>query len=194
VNGNSQTQTETCSSTVPLVNIGVALWTAENGYLSQGGQVLRLPFEFQLPPMIPAGTCTGRHSWIKYFVEVTGERHGMLHSNRTVAQDFTVQATATPDQMNATAQLQAGWAGPWNTFTEFKEIRRMLWGEHSRVQVDVSSFCSRLCPPLIMRTARVPTTLFVPAWRSDPCRAHRHHGDQDHEKGGHAARRVRRAS
>jgi hypothetical protein len=136
IGGRAEVHSETCRSSVPLVSAELTLWS--EGRSGSHERALRLPFEFTLPASLPAGSFQAdKKGTISFALEVTAKRHGLFHGPRRAGQVFGVLAAATPAQLDAAARLRAGWAGQWREVHEEKQIRKGIWGDHSRVQAQV---------------------------------------------------------
>jgi hypothetical protein len=108
--------------------------------------IVRLPFEFFLPPGLPPSfySVGGSDSAIvSYSVEVVAHRRGLFRLNKRVAQILVVLPTATPDQIEMAMQVRRGWNGPWTTTNHVESVRKHFWNDKSRLEVHV---CVSLYP------------------------------------------------
>lgn len=125
---------------IEVARENVSVWTKGTAYPEQGSEVLRLPFQLQLPVDVqPSCQFSGvyKKAYVAYFLEVVGVRTGVLSANRRVMRPFAV----VPNDIsgaNLRCSLQSGWTGAYDTLERFEKIRRGLWGGYADVEMEVS--------------------------------------------------------
>lgn len=128
---------------VDLMDDRRLLWKNGDTYPPQGTHILRLPFQFKLPDILPpscdypcylAGS-QGRGT-VGYFVEVVGKRSG-LHRSRKASSVFPVIPWDTAGASVHAGLIVRGWSGNWRETRETKDIRKGFRGERSKVEVTV---------------------------------------------------------
>ncbi|KAI0783742.1 hypothetical protein C8Q75DRAFT_725249, partial [Abortiporus biennis] len=122
-----------------IVKENISLWTKGSAYPPADSQILRLPFQFQLPYDVqPSCEFTGLYKYARvgYSVEAVGVRQGVLHLNRRIERPFSVVA---PDSAGSPTRnaLLVGWLGDWNTIERSDKIRRGLWGGYADVRMEL---------------------------------------------------------
>lgn len=131
----------TYRSTKDLAHDDKILWTqAEGRYPPAGSNILRLPFEFQIPRDAASSFHTEdyrQEATISYGIEVVADRPGILRFNRRLGSVFPVLSMATREEAEDAFRLRQGWNGEWKTVERSEEIRKHLWGERSSVQAQV---------------------------------------------------------
>ncbi|KAH9854832.1 hypothetical protein C2E23DRAFT_901776 [Lenzites betulinus] len=135
--GNDATYTQT----IPLVRDDVSIWCHGAAYPPPGSDVMRFPFQLQLPPNVPPSfqnSSVARLSAIRYAVTAVGVRPGALHFNRRISVPLVVvpadhAGVVVREKLGAIAAS----GGTYERSAAYKEekIRRGLWGDYSTVQV-----------------------------------------------------------
>lgn len=125
--------------TIEVTKENLSVWTKGSAYPPSGSEVLRVPFQLQLPLDVePSCQFAGfyKKGHIAYFVEAVGVRKGMLTSNRRSMRPFAVVPN---DPVGATlrAALQAGWRGQFDTHRRCEKIRKGIWGGYANVEIEV---------------------------------------------------------
>ena len=102
---------------IELVKENVSVWTKGSAYPPSGSDILRVPFQLQLPLNIqPSFEMSSfyKEGFIGYFVEVIGSRRGVLVPNRRIVRPFAV-VTSDPEGVSLRESLLAGWTGAVGT-------------------------------------------------------------------------------
>jgi hypothetical protein len=122
----------------PLVRDEATLWTNQQ----PGSGILELPFEFTLPTDLPPAFHAHSSHWYKatvsYAVQVVAERPGFLRFNRRIGQTFPVLPLAADEQAKVAARLSRRWDGDWKTSEKTELVRKGLWGDHAKVEGQVT--------------------------------------------------------
>jgi len=142
-----------------IVREEYSIWRKGTNYPPSNSDTLRLHFQFKLPDNSPPSIQTAkRQGWarVQYRVKVVGVRPGMLQSNRRIARVFPV-VTADPTGVSNRLALERGWKDHWTTKQLRKEVRKGIWGAHSRAYIEFS-LPSLSSLPLF---TRIPLTLRV---------------------------------
>ncbi len=144
-NTNAMT-TQSHKQRIEVARQNVSIWRKGRAYPPSDSDVLRIPFQLQLPLNVPP-SCqySGGHKKanIGYFVEVVGVRPGLLSSNRRMLRPFAV-VPPDPAGVAIRASLQANWiGGACNTIRRTNNIRQGIWGDYSKVKLEVCFFPSQ---------------------------------------------------
>ena len=133
----------TLEEKVTLAHDTISLWSRGGAYPNPGTDVLRLPFSFTLPAEQLPPSFKFQSSWqwahVKYSVTAVGARKGRLTPNRRHRVPFAV----LPRDEAGTALRLGDATHAWRRFDKEDSIRKGLWGDYSKVHVEV-----RLCPTL----------------------------------------------
>ena len=123
-----------------LVHEDTSLWTRGSAYPPPGSDTLRVPFTFRLPDSLPpsfhyGGFGRGQKGNIRYSLTAVGVRKGALTLNKR----HRVPLAVLPrDGLGAALKAEHATHG-WKSFTKSDSIRRGLWGDYSKVHVEVST-------------------------------------------------------
>lgn len=116
----AQTQTTTSDTTDPqtewFVREDMILWTLGGAFPDPGSHVLRLPFTFQLPNLLPPSfhyNSGGTLAHIGYSIEVVGRRPGLFTTDYRVGCVFPLLPAADPRDVSTRMSLRSGWTGNW---------------------------------------------------------------------------------
>lgn len=127
-----QERTEICKESQTV-------WTKGTIYPSPGSQILRVPFQFNLPVELHPSfeyNAAYKNAIIGYFIEVVGARKGTFNANRRIIRPFAV-VRDDPEGASIRSALQKGWSQEWTTTERFAKIRKGLWGGHADVRMEV---------------------------------------------------------
>ena len=133
-----------------------SLWTPGSAYPPPGSDTLRVPFTFKLPESLPpsfhyGGFTRGQSGNIRYSLTAVGVRKGALNLNKR----HRIPLAVLPrDETGAALKAEHATHG-WKSFTKEDSIRRGLWGDYSKVHVEVSVLTVTLFPPRAVRSASV---------------------------------------
>jgi hypothetical protein len=117
----------------------VPLWTLSSAIPKSDSETLRIPFNFQLPNHLPPSFYVhGDETQISYSIEAVGGRTGSFSPIWRTGHVFPLIPAATEQEIAAQKHLLSGWTGAWSTFTAGLNVRRGLWGDYSRVDIEVS--------------------------------------------------------
>ncbi|KAI1783735.1 hypothetical protein LXA43DRAFT_1077589 [Ganoderma leucocontextum] len=124
--------------TVRLAHEDTSLWTRGSGvYPSPGSDTLRVPFAFTLPESLPPSFHYSGFSQsgnVRYSLTAVGVRKGVLALNKR----HRVPLAVLPrDELGAALRAEHATHG-WKSFAKEDSIRRGLWGEYSKVHVELS--------------------------------------------------------
>ncbi|KAJ3488296.1 hypothetical protein NLI96_g2951 [Meripilus lineatus] len=126
-----QERTEICKESQTV-------WTKGTIYPSPGSQILRVPFQFNLPVELHPSfeyNAAYKNAIIGYFIEVVGARKGTFNANRRIIRPFAV-VRDDPEGASIRSALQKGWSQEWTTTERFAKIRKGLWGGHADVRME----------------------------------------------------------
>jgi hypothetical protein len=135
--------------TIPLVNRLTTLWTLGSTISPPDSLTPRFLFQFHLPSGLPPSFCPRNSTLdafglIKYFIKVTGKRHG--RESRRIYKVFPVVSGASPDDISNKNLLMGGWSQAlslsgwnqgWNSFKLENRTRKWPWGDYSHVYAEV---------------------------------------------------------
>nr|VWO99828.1 Structural maintenance of chromosomes protein [Ganoderma boninense] len=129
----------TLEERVELAHDQISLWTRGGAYPNPGTDVLRLPFRFVLPADALPPSFKFQSSWqwahVKYSVCAVGARKGRLTPNRRHRVPFPV----LPIDEAGTSVRQAAATDGWQRLEKEESIRRRgLWGDYSKVKVELA--------------------------------------------------------
>ena len=142
---------------------------------------MRLPFRFTLPvdQLPPSFKFQSSWQWahVKYSVCAVGARKGRLTPNRRHRVPFPV----LPIDELGTSVRKAGETQGWKRFSNEDSIRKGLWGDYSKVQVEgrLASYLRPVSPPLslslppVSRVVQRFTSSCLASLRSLTCRSSR---------------------
>ncbi|KAH9939414.1 uncharacterized protein BXZ73DRAFT_99619 [Epithele typhae] len=119
-----------------LIQANVSLWTHGSAYPPPDTHVLPLPFRLLLPQNLPPSFIFepgGSSAHIEYAIVVVRVRPGTFKSNRRINAPLVV---LPPDPVGARIRMGADMG--WKRTAVEERIRRRLWGERSRVQVELA--------------------------------------------------------
>lgn len=134
---------QTYRQTAWFVRDDQTLWTLGSVFPLPGSHVIRLPFTFQLPELLPPSfhySGIGRLAHIGYSIEVVGHRPGIFARNRRVGRVFPLVPAADPLDVATRFDFLSGWNGEWSNTQVGDDIRQGLFGQYSRVDMEVSDF------------------------------------------------------
>jgi hypothetical protein len=172
---------------IPLIKMDQTLWASNNANSDAESHTIRLPFSFQLPKDLPPSfkhVGVGYSGEITYSIQIVGQRAGLLQRNRRVGRVFPLMPAVGIQGVCAKVDLLAGWKGTWKTITSDSKIRRGLWGQQSKIEVEVSRLCMFARKPMADRLFSLvqnPRTRDFSYWRIDTlpfayCHYNRSHG------------------
>lgn len=125
--------------TVDLIRQDLTLWTRGSAYPPAGTDILRLPFRFVLNPSQPLpSACFDAYRLnadVVYCIETVGVRTGLRFNKR-----LSLPLSVLPPDTNGAAlsqELRSGAVPSWRNFEFKKDVRRGIWGAHSKVHVIV---------------------------------------------------------
>ncbi len=101
--------------------------------------VVKVPFRFTLPSVLPASGVYGKNPFtatVHYFVKVVGIRSG-FHKNKEILCRFAVVPSNIAG-FELSRSFKAGWTGKWKTVVEQKRMRQFFFGEYASASVIVS--------------------------------------------------------
>lgn len=132
----------------------LSLWTrgAENAlYPPPGSDVLRIPFHFTLPDNLPPSfhwTTIDESATIRYALTAVGVRKGLLNFDRKYV---TPLAVLPKDDIGVRVKegSERGEVHAWRTQKKEERIRKGLWGDYAKVEVEV-----RRSLPTMLHTTR----------------------------------------
>ncbi|PIL33878.1 hypothetical protein GSI_03584 [Ganoderma sinense ZZ0214-1] len=129
----------TLNETVRLVHETTSLWTRGSAYPAPGSDTLRVPFAFALPESLPpsfhcSGFMRGKSAHVRYSLAAVGVRKGALNLNK---RHRVPLAVLLRDEAGAALKAAHATHG-WKRFAKEDSIRRGLWGEYSKVHVELS--------------------------------------------------------
>ncbi|KAM5542507.1 hypothetical protein V8D89_003966 [Ganoderma adspersum] len=129
--------TITLQETVDLANDDVCVWTRSGPYPPPGSDTVRVPFRFTIPERIPPSFSywtifQGTH--VRYSVAAVGVRKGAL----TVNKRHLIPLPILPRDEVGAAVKDAYASHGWKTFTAEDKIRKGLWGDYSKVHVELA--------------------------------------------------------
>ncbi|PIL28281.1 hypothetical protein GSI_09569 [Ganoderma sinense ZZ0214-1] len=128
----------TLEEKVELAHDQISLWTRGGAYPDPGSDIIRLPFRFVLPTdaLPPSFKFSSSWQWahVKYSVCAVGARKGRLTANRRHRVPFPV----LPIDEVGTSVRQAAATTGWKRFDKEESIRRGLWGDYSKVKVELA--------------------------------------------------------
>ena len=132
----------TLYETIRLAHEDRALWARSSGtYPPAGSDMLRIPFSFTLPSQLPPSfqyRGIGQSGTIRYALTAVGVRKGLLSLNKRHCHPLAV---VPKDQLGKRLKADLAVHG-WKTFSKEERIRKGLWGEYSKVTVEVRlAFC-----------------------------------------------------
>lgn len=123
-----------------IVADNMSLWTRSSNYPPADSQVLRIPFEFTLPPDAPP-SCHyarfGRYGSIGYFVELVGVRSGLLARNRRTRVPIPVVPQDTEGERISASLRAPDLQVPLYASVCEKRIRRGFFGEYANCRMEV---------------------------------------------------------
>lgn len=124
--------------TIDLAHDDVTVWTRSGPYPPPGSDTIRVPFRFVIPGRIPPSFSywkffEGAH--VRYSVAAVGMRKGAL----TIDRRHLIPLPILPRDEAGAAVKDAYSSHGWKTFTAEDKIRRGLWGDYSKVHVEVRS-------------------------------------------------------
>ncbi|KAI0087763.1 hypothetical protein BDY19DRAFT_222077 [Irpex rosettiformis] len=126
-----------------LVNQSVCVWKQdERVYPPTGSETLKRQFTFKLPDnLLPSFECGKRGNQggrVRYFVQAFGKRPAASwRADPSVVMPFPVfPSLSSGAELRET--LRQGWRGSWRSFSQEKDIRRGIWGEHSHVKATLT--------------------------------------------------------
>ena len=124
---------------IELARENVSVWTKGSAYPPSGSEILRIPFQLQLPLDVqPSFHMSGfyKKGVVGYFVEAVGVRKGILVNNRRIVKPLAVVPN-DPSGAVLRESLQVGWTGVFDTVERFEKIRKGLWGGYADVKIEV---------------------------------------------------------
>ncbi|PIL33882.1 hypothetical protein GSI_03588 [Ganoderma sinense ZZ0214-1] len=129
----------TLNETIRLVHETTSLWTRGSAYPAPGSHTLRVPFAFALPESLPpsfhcGGFMRGKSAHVRYSLAAVGVRKGALTPNKR----HRVPLAVLPRDGAGAALKAAHATHGWKRFAKEDSIRRGLWGEYSKVHVELS--------------------------------------------------------
>ena len=127
----------TLEEKVSLAHDTISLWSRGGAYPSPGTDIMRIPFRFKLPSEQLPPSFKFQSSWqwahVKYSVTAVGARKGRLTANRRHRVPFAV---LPHDEVGTALRLENATHG-WKRFENQDSIRKGLWGDYSKVHVEV---------------------------------------------------------
>ena len=153
--------------TIDLANDYVCVWTRSGPFPLPGSDPVRVPFRLIIPERIPPSFSywtifEGTH--VRYSVAAVGVRKGALTLNKK----HLIPLPILPRDDAGAAVKDAYASYGWKTFTAEDKIRKGLWGDYSKVHVEVRT-THRCFGALGADT----TTSSSPSRTSSPCRSSR---------------------
>ncbi|PIL37728.1 hypothetical protein GSI_01422 [Ganoderma sinense ZZ0214-1] len=129
--------TVTLQETVDLANDDVCVWTRNGPYPLPGSDTVRVPFCFVIPERIPPSFSywtifQGTH--VRYSVAAVGVRKGAL----TINKRHLIPLPILPRDEAGAAVKDAYASYGWKMFAAEDKIRKGLWGEYSKVHVELA--------------------------------------------------------
>ncbi|KAI0741772.1 hypothetical protein C8Q80DRAFT_1110257 [Daedaleopsis nitida] len=121
---------------VRLTGEDTSLWSRGGAYPQPGSHTLRCPFKFTLPPEVPPSFHYASRSYganVRYSVTAVGVRKG-----RRINKRHQVTFAVLPlDKVGARIKA-AGETHGWKKFNREERIRKGLFGEYSKVEVELA--------------------------------------------------------
>ncbi|KAM5536525.1 hypothetical protein V8D89_009802 [Ganoderma adspersum] len=128
----------TLEEKLELAHDQISLWSRGGAYPDPGTDIMRFPFRFTLPvdPLPPSFKFQSSWQWahVKYSVCAVGARKGRLTPNRRHRVPFPV----LPIDELGTSVRKAGETQGWKRFANEDSIRKGLWGDYSKVHVELA--------------------------------------------------------
>ncbi|TBU44361.1 hypothetical protein BD309DRAFT_40826 [Dichomitus squalens] len=121
----------------PLVFSNLSLWSHGGEYPAPGSDILRLPFRFRLPDMLPPSfqySGFQKSASVLYSVTVVGVRSGTFQMNRRIR----VPLVVLPRDVHGMQVRQAIPSSGFRTVYVEEKIRRGLWGDYATARVEFS--------------------------------------------------------
>ncbi len=122
--------------TIPLVRDDLSIWSRGGAYPPPGSNTLRVPFSFTLPEQLPPSFHVRKFDPkgdVRYSLSAVGVRKGLLNLNK---RHVVPLAILPKDELGAELKAAHATHG-WKTFQKEDRIRKGLWGDYSKVHVEV---------------------------------------------------------
>ncbi|KAI0793699.1 hypothetical protein C8Q74DRAFT_1445288 [Fomes fomentarius] len=160
---------------VRLVDADIPLWTRGSVYPTPDSDLLRVPFRFILPSHLPPSfhyAATTETAKIRYGLTAVGVRKGVLNANRK----HVVPLAVVPQDAVGLRVKEGSGRGVvhgWRTKRKEERIRKGLWGDYAKVEVEISLPDIPVLPlfSAIPYTVRVITTTAPLSPPKDPTSA-----------------------
>ncbi|KAH9950292.1 hypothetical protein B0H21DRAFT_566041 [Amylocystis lapponica] len=136
IRGKSGTMQETSQ----LVQLSISLWKRGTAHTASEPHTTRIPFEFALPSTLPPSfdfMGMDTKAVIRYFIELVGVRPGTFRMNKKCIFPLAV-VPSDPHGAELHSALQFGWDGPWTTVRREGQVRKALWGEYAKAEVELT--------------------------------------------------------
>ncbi|TFK85458.1 hypothetical protein K466DRAFT_601153 [Polyporus arcularius HHB13444] len=127
----------TLIETIPLVRDDLSIWSRGGAYPLPGSNTLRVPFSFTLPEQLPPSFHVRRFDPkgdVRYSLSAVGVRKGLLNLNK---RHVVPLAILPKDELGAELKAAHATHG-WKSFQKEDRIRKGLWGDYSKVHVELS--------------------------------------------------------
>ncbi|KAH9937914.1 uncharacterized protein BXZ73DRAFT_100129 [Epithele typhae] len=143
---------------VPLIREDITAWARGAGPHGPDSDTLAVPFSFTLPPDLPpsfhhVGVGYSDVGTVRYSIAAVGVRKGRLRTNKR----HRVPLAVVPEDAVGARIKAAPGAHQRKTYRREERIRKGLWGDYSRVEVELS------LPdiPVLPLSAVIPYTISV---------------------------------